>query len=125
MRRPTLQRNLSGIAGDTYASRNSLSAALCGVLAACRAIDAVVSGMASNAFCAIRPPGHHAGTDGSTTKDMGVRSRQESAEEESAAAAAAAARQADSGSSANVIAAPPMLATLAATAAPSAEATAA
>ena len=54
-RRPvTLQRNLSGIAGDTYASRNSLSAALCGVLAACKAIDAVVNGTATNAFCAIR-----------------------------------------------------------------------
>ena len=56
-RPPVLMRNISGISGDTYASRNSLSAALCGVLAACRGIDAVVSGGAANAFCVSKPIG--------------------------------------------------------------------
>ncbi|KAL1511516.1 hypothetical protein AB1Y20_006324 [Prymnesium parvum] len=84
-RRPVmLQRNLSGIAGDTYASRNSLSAALCGVITACKAVDAVVAGGVTNAFCAIRPPGHHAGTDGSTFKDM-VAPPHKAAEKEAAA----------------------------------------
>ena len=48
-------RNLSGLFGDTFASRNSLSAALCAVFAACRAVDEVVVGSASNAFAVILP----------------------------------------------------------------------
>lgn len=28
------------------------------------AVDAVVTGRNRNAFCAVRPPGHHAGTNG-------------------------------------------------------------
>lgn len=28
------------------------------------AVDAVVAGTNRNAFCAVRPPGHHAGTNG-------------------------------------------------------------
>ena len=43
-----------------------MSAALCGVLAACQAIDWIIAGEARNAFCAIRPPGHHCGADGTT-----------------------------------------------------------
>lgn len=51
------------IDGDTYLNRDSLAAALRaagGVLAACEAIDA---GSDRTAFCAVRPPGHHATPD--------------------------------------------------------------
>ena len=50
VRRPSpLLRNLSGVSGDTFASSSSLSAALCGVLATCRAIDAVAAGRSPDA----------------------------------------------------------------------------
>ena len=45
---------------DTPMSRGSLEAALRGVGAATAAVDAVFQGEADNAFCALRPPGHHA-----------------------------------------------------------------
>jgi len=45
---------------DTVMSAGSLKAALCAVGAATAAIDAVFTGRADNAFCALRPPGHHA-----------------------------------------------------------------
>ena len=47
---------------DTSMSPGSWDAALRGVGAAIRAVDAVLAGEADNAFCAIRPPGHHAET---------------------------------------------------------------
>ena len=47
---------------DTPMSRGSLEAALRGVGAATAAVDAVFQGEADNAFCALRPPGHHAET---------------------------------------------------------------
>ncbi len=46
--------------GDTVLSPASGEAALRSAGAACAAVDAVVSGQARNAFCAVRPPGHHA-----------------------------------------------------------------
>lgn len=49
--------------GDTAVSAGSLSAALCaagGVLEAC---ERVLAGEWRNAFCAVRPPGHHAERD--------------------------------------------------------------
>lgn len=49
--------------GDTFLSSGSLTAALRGVGAATGAVDAVLSGQATNAFCATRPPGHHAETE--------------------------------------------------------------
>lgn len=49
--------------GDTYLAPGSLVAALRGVGAGCAAVDLVLSGGASNAFIATRPPGHHAETD--------------------------------------------------------------
>ncbi|MGB0844798.1 MAG: histone deacetylase family protein [Alphaproteobacteria bacterium] len=52
---------------DTCMSPKSADAALYGVGAACRAVDLVMSGGAQNAFCATRPPGHHA----ETAKAMG------------------------------------------------------
>ncbi|HKU65186.1 MAG TPA: histone deacetylase family protein [Rhizomicrobium sp.] len=45
---------------DTILSPGSGSAALRAVGAVTAAVDAVVAGGASNAFCAVRPPGHHA-----------------------------------------------------------------
>ncbi|MGB1034197.1 MAG: histone deacetylase family protein [Paracoccaceae bacterium] len=48
------------IDGDTFVSPGSWDAALRGVGAVLRATDMVIAGDVANAFCAIRPPGHHA-----------------------------------------------------------------
>ena len=48
---------------DTVLSPGSEIAAFRAVGAVCDAIDKVLVGEASNAFCAIRPPGHHAEPD--------------------------------------------------------------
>lgn len=45
---------------DTFISSSSLSAAATGLGGALLALDAVLLGEVDNAFCAIRPPGHHA-----------------------------------------------------------------
>jgi acetoin utilization deacetylase AcuC-like enzyme len=45
---------------DTTVSMRSLEAALRAAGGACRAVDAVMSGEAPNAFLPARPPGHHA-----------------------------------------------------------------
>ncbi|ADL55406.1 histone deacetylase family protein [Gallionella capsiferriformans] len=47
--------------GDTLMNPYTLDAALHAAGAAVRAVDLVMSGQAENAFCNIRPPGHHAG----------------------------------------------------------------
>ena len=47
---------------DTVMCPGSLEAALRAVGAATAAVDAVFQGEADNAFCAMRPPGHHAET---------------------------------------------------------------
>jgi acetoin utilization deacetylase AcuC-like enzyme len=52
---------------DTIASPGSGDAALRAAGAACAAVDAVLTGDVDNAFCAVRPPGHHAEQD----KSMG------------------------------------------------------
>lgn len=48
------------IDGDTSMSPGTWDAAMRGIGAACRAVDAVMTREVSNAFCASRPPGHHA-----------------------------------------------------------------
>ena len=48
------------IDADTFISQGSFDAAASGVGAALQALDCVVLGEVDNAFCAIRPPGHHA-----------------------------------------------------------------
>ncbi len=49
--------------GDTYLSPQSFDAALETVGAVTVAVDSVVDGKRKNAFCALRPPGHHARPD--------------------------------------------------------------
>ena len=49
--------------GDTHVSVGSFDAAMRAVGGVCSAIDLVMGGEAYNAFCATRPPGHHAETD--------------------------------------------------------------
>lgn len=55
------RRDLS--TGDTSICRDSLTAALHAAGGAMAGVDAVFDGRAANAFCAVRPPGHHATTD--------------------------------------------------------------
>ena len=50
------------IDSDTPMSHGSLEAALRSAGAAVAAVDLVMTGMAANAFCLTRPPGHHAET---------------------------------------------------------------
>ncbi|SFC77146.1 histone deacetylase family protein [Tropicimonas isoalkanivorans] len=55
-------QNADGVAldADTFVMAGSMSAALRAVGANIAAVDAVIAGEVANAFCAIRPPGHHA-----------------------------------------------------------------
>lgn len=50
------------IDADTTMSPGSWEAVMRGVGSACRAVDEVMEGKVANAFCASRPPGHHAET---------------------------------------------------------------
>jgi acetoin utilization deacetylase AcuC-like enzyme len=52
---------------DTLMSPGTIEAVMHGVGAAAQAVDEVMLGKARNAFCAMRPPGHHA----ESTKAMG------------------------------------------------------
>ncbi|MEM6850665.1 MAG: histone deacetylase family protein [Pseudomonadota bacterium] len=54
---------LAAIDPDTTLSPGSLDAARRAVGAAVAAVDAVATGEARSAFCAVRPPGHHAEPD--------------------------------------------------------------
>jgi acetoin utilization deacetylase AcuC-like enzyme len=51
------------IDGDTIISSGSEEAMLRAAGAVCAAVDWVMAGDAQNAFCAVRPPGHHAEAD--------------------------------------------------------------
>jgi acetoin utilization deacetylase AcuC-like enzyme len=55
------QRRLS--TGDTDLSAGSFAAAVAAVGAVLDAVDAVMARRAVNAFCAVRPPGHHASSE--------------------------------------------------------------
>jgi len=54
------KRGMTYLDGDTPVSPGSREAALRAAGAVCAAIDEVASGGARRAFCAVRPPGHHA-----------------------------------------------------------------
>jgi acetoin utilization deacetylase AcuC-like enzyme len=47
--------------GDTHVSRESYDVALLAASAVTEAVDQVMTGKLNSAFCAVRPPGHHAG----------------------------------------------------------------
>ncbi len=57
------ETGLIQIDGDTFLSPRSLDAAFRAAGAVIRAVDMVLSDTVQNAFCATRPPGHHAETD--------------------------------------------------------------
>src|SRR5689334_882534 len=61
------QRGYAYLDPDTSMNPKSLSAALHAAGAVVSATDAVMAGDAKNAFCAVRPPGHHA----TPTRPMG------------------------------------------------------
>ena len=52
---------------DTTISRRTFHAALAAAGAVTHAVDEVMTGRARNVFCAVRPPGHHAGPSGVVT----------------------------------------------------------
>ena len=54
------ENGLDRLDADTVISMRSFDAALYGAGGAVRAVDAVMTGEAGNAFVAVRPPGHHA-----------------------------------------------------------------
>jgi acetoin utilization deacetylase AcuC-like enzyme/ankyrin repeat protein len=53
--------------GDTAISKGTFAAALAAAGAVTHAVDQVIMGKVRNAFCAVRPPGHHAGPHGIVT----------------------------------------------------------
>lgn len=59
----TPQSGVVKISEDTFLGNNTLAAARFGAGAAVKAVDMVMKRHAKNAFCAIRPPGHHAHAD--------------------------------------------------------------
>lgn len=57
---------LINLDGDTAMNKYTLSAALHAAGATVQAVDLVMAGEVENAFCCIRPPGHHAGRSGAS-----------------------------------------------------------
>eukprot|EP01034_Spumella_vulgaris_P022232 gene22231-28346_t len=61
---PEADSGMAFLDGDTSISKDTFNAALAAAGAVCEAVDVVVAGEVRNAFCPIRPPGHHAGPRG-------------------------------------------------------------
>ncbi|MCV6600969.1 MAG: histone deacetylase family protein, partial [Cohaesibacter sp.] len=60
---PQNEGELVSIDGDTTLSSGTFNAAMYAVGASTQAVDEVMTGKVNNAFCGIRPPGHHAERD--------------------------------------------------------------
>ena len=60
MKQQSPQSGYYEIDGDTIMNPHSYQAALRAVGACIAAVDAIMQGQVDNAFCAVRPPGHHA-----------------------------------------------------------------
>jgi acetoin utilization deacetylase AcuC-like enzyme len=60
---PQEEGKLVAIDGDTSLSAGTFNAAMYAVGASTQAVDEVMTGLVNNAFCGIRPPGHHAESD--------------------------------------------------------------
>jgi len=60
---PENEGELVSIDGDTTLSQGTFNAAMYAIGASTQAVDEVMTGQVNNAFCGIRPPGHHAETD--------------------------------------------------------------
>ena len=56
------EAGFAAIDGDTFVSPGTLTAARRAAGAVVHAVDMVMAGEVRNAFCAVRPPGHHAET---------------------------------------------------------------
>lgn len=54
------EKGIASFDPDTFLSRRGLDAAYSAAGAVCAAVDAVFGPEIDNAFCAVRPPGHHA-----------------------------------------------------------------
>jgi acetoin utilization deacetylase AcuC-like enzyme len=63
LRRARPAEGIGQIDADTFVSSRSLDAAMTAIGAGLDALDAVLLGEVENAFCVIRPPGHHAEID--------------------------------------------------------------
>jgi acetoin utilization deacetylase AcuC-like enzyme len=57
--------------GDTALSRESFRAAMHAAGSLCQGVDMVMKKEVRNAFCAVRPPGHHAGPQGLVKGEVG------------------------------------------------------
>lgn len=67
---PEDAEGMAHLDGDTAICKDSFNAALGAAGAVCEAVDKVMFGELRNAFCAVRPPGHHAGPRGAV-KSLG------------------------------------------------------
>lgn len=63
LRRAAPESGWRSIDADTHMSPGTLAAAWRAAGAVVKAIDMVIAGQAARAFCAVRPPGHHAETE--------------------------------------------------------------